>query len=400
MFDERKRIRRDLRVDFFRGLALITIFVDHLPHNRWAAITQQNFGFSDAAELFVALAGFSAVLAYGRYLDTLSIEGLRKIANRIGSIYVYHIGTLLVVAAILMVIARVAGDVTLLELMKFQSLLSGDVTAVLGAALLVIQPTFFDILPLYVVLLAIFPLLYVLLSKSIPLGLAASALPWLLVQFVPLNLPTASGDGWHFNPLAWQFLMALGMAAAIKSQRNQLRPSGVLIVLALLILIVSVVLRAPWTRWPLYLGAAPIALEPYGALMVKTTLGPARLLHFIAFGYLLLALIPPRAAWLKTRLARTLSDTGRNSLEVFCLGVVLSVVAGALVIGAGHDAVVESWVTTAGAAALLVLGVALAREMRARKQARQRRRRSAPTATAVQVGASASSIGVGSDAPG
>jgi hypothetical protein len=93
MFDERKRIRRDLRVDFFRGLALITIFVDHVPHNRWAAITQQNFGFSDAAELFVALAGYSAVLAYGRYLDTLSIEGLRKLANRIGSIYVYHIGS-------------------------------------------------------------------------------------------------------------------------------------------------------------------------------------------------------------------------------------------------------------------------------------------------------------------
>jgi hypothetical protein len=380
MFDERKRIRRDLRVDFFRGLALITIFVDHVPHNRWAAITQQNFGFSDAAELFVALAGFSAVLAYGRYFDTLSIDGVRKIASRIGSIYVYHIATLLIVAAILLVISRVAGDATLLGLMKFEPLLSGDVTAVVGAALLVIQPTFFDILPLYVVLLAIFPLLYALLSRSIPLGLASSALPWLLVQFVPLNLPTATGEGWHFNPLAWQFLMALGMAAAIKSRRQELQPSRVLIALALLILIVSVFLRAPWTRWPLYLDWVPIALKPYGALMVKTTLGPARLLHFIAFGYLLLAVIPPRAAWLKTRLARTFSDAGRNSLEVFCLGVVLSVIGGALVIAAGHDAVVESWVTTAGAATLLLLGVGLAREMRARKQARQRRLRSSPAA--------------------
>ena len=379
MFDEKKRIRRDLRVDFFRGLALITIFVDHVPHNRWAAITQQNFGFSDAAELFVALAGFSAVLAYGRYLDgALSTEGLRKIASRIGTIYVYHMGTLLIVAALLLAISAVSGHTTLLELMRFETLLSGDPTEVAAAALLVLQPTFFDILPLYVVLLAVFPLLYVVLRKSIPLGLALSAVPWAVVQFVPLNLPTITGDGWHFNPFAWQFLLALGIAAALKSRRHELPPSPLWMATALLILVVSFALRAPWTRWPLYLGQAPIDLEPYGALMVKTTLGPARLIHFLAFGYLLLVLIPPRAAWLKTRAARTIADAGRHSLDVFCLGVILSVLGGAIVIATGHDAVVESWVTTAGAAALLLFGMALAREVRARKKARERRARLAP----------------------
>lgn len=374
MFDEKKRIRRDLRVDFFRGLALLTIFVDHVPHNRWAAITQQNFGFSDAAELFVALAGFSAVLAYGRYFDgALSMEGLRKLANRIGTIYVYHIGTLLVVASILLAMSNVAGYATLLDLMKFQPLLSGDPKGAIAAALLVLQPTFFDILPLYVVLLALFPLLFMVMKASIPLGLAVSAVPWLFVQFVPLNLPTVSGGGWHFNPFAWQFLMALGIAAALKVQRRELRPSPILMSAAFLILVVSVILRAPWTRWPLELGVAPIDLKPYGALMVKTTLGPARLLHFVAFGYLLLTVIPPRADWLKTRAARTIADAGRNSLDVFCLGVVLSVLGGAIVIATGHDAVVESWVTTAGAAVLLMFGMATAREVRARKKARERR---------------------------
>ena len=383
MFDERKRMRRDLRVDFFRGLALITIFVDHVPYNRWAAITQQNFGFSDAAELFVAMAGFSAVLAYGRYFDNaLSIEGMGKIAYRIGTIYVYHIGTLLIVAAILLVNLRATGDVTLIEMMRFQPLLSGDVTAAVGAATLVNQPTFFDILPLYVVLLAIFPLLYTVLKKSIPFGLALSAIPWVLAQCTPLNLPTTTGEGWFFNPFAWQFLLALGMAAALKSQRKELRPSVVLIALALLVLVVSLILRAPWVRWPLYLGAAPIDLAPYGGLMMKTTLGPLPLLHFLAFGYLLLVLIRPRAEWLKTRVARTIGDAGRNSLEVFCLGVILSVLGGAIVIATGHDAVVESWVTTAGAAVLLIFGMALAREMRAHKRARQRRLPMAPAALA------------------
>lgn len=373
MFDERRRFRRDLRVDFLRGIALLTIFIDHVPYNRWAAVTQQNFGFSDAAETFVALAGYSAVLAYGRYLDKPSpAEGVRKIANRIGIIYAYHLGTLLLIAAMLLLLTRISGDMRLVELLKFETLLSGDPAAAAGAALLLNQPTFFDILPLYVVLLALFPALYLVLRQSIPFGLALSAMPWALTQFFPFNLPTLSGETWHFNPFAWQFLMALGMAAAIKVKRNELQPSPVLITLSTLVLVVSFILRAPWARWPLHMGTAPIPLEPYGDLMLKTTLGPARLLHFIAFGYLLLVLLPPRASWLKTGLARTIADAGRNSLEVFCLGVILSVMGGAIVIAAGHDATAQSWVTAIGVALLLLFGTALAREVRAKKRARQR----------------------------
>jgi hypothetical protein len=383
MFDEKRRFRRDLRVDFLRGIALLTIFIDHVPYNRWAAVTQQNFGFSDAAETFVALAGFSAVLAYGRHLDKPSpTEGVRKIANRVGIIYAYHMGTLLFVAAMLLLLTRISGDMQLVELLKFETLLSGDPAAAAGAALLLYQPTFFDILPLYIVLLAIFPALYLVLRRSILLGLALSAVPWALTQFIPLNLPTLSGEPWHFNPFAWQFLMGLGMAAALMVKRNELRPSPLLIALAITVLVVSFVLRAPWTRWPLEMGTAPIALEPYGDLMLKMTLGPARLLHFIAFGYLLLVLLPPRASWLKTGLARTVADAGRNSLEVFCLGVVFSVIGGAIVIAAGHDATTESWVTAMGVVTLLMFGTAVAREMRARKKARQRQ--SVTLATAVE----------------
>ena len=52
---------RDHRIDFFRGLALIFIFWDHVPHNPLGQITLRNLGFSDAAEIFVFLAGYAAV---------------------------------------------------------------------------------------------------------------------------------------------------------------------------------------------------------------------------------------------------------------------------------------------------------------------------------------------------
>lgn len=61
--------QRDLRIDFFRGLALLFIFIDHVPDNVLARFTLRNFGFADAAEVFVLLAGFSAVLAYGRTFE-------------------------------------------------------------------------------------------------------------------------------------------------------------------------------------------------------------------------------------------------------------------------------------------------------------------------------------------
>lgn len=46
-------------VDFWRGFALITIFIDHVPGLVYARYTMINFSVSDAADLFVFLAGWS-----------------------------------------------------------------------------------------------------------------------------------------------------------------------------------------------------------------------------------------------------------------------------------------------------------------------------------------------------
>lgn len=55
---------RDPRLDVLRGMALVMIFINHVPGNFWEDWTSRNFGFSDAAEGFVLMAGISAGLAY------------------------------------------------------------------------------------------------------------------------------------------------------------------------------------------------------------------------------------------------------------------------------------------------------------------------------------------------
>ncbi len=61
--------KRDLRIDVFRGLALATIFIDHIPGNPYEHATLRNFGFSDAAEGFFLMSGIAAGIAYaGRFM--------------------------------------------------------------------------------------------------------------------------------------------------------------------------------------------------------------------------------------------------------------------------------------------------------------------------------------------
>ena len=52
-------------VDFWRGIALITIFINHVPGIYYARFTHANYSLSDSADLFVFLAGWSLRLLVG-----------------------------------------------------------------------------------------------------------------------------------------------------------------------------------------------------------------------------------------------------------------------------------------------------------------------------------------------
>ena len=95
---------RDLRIDFFRGLALYMIFVDHVAGDPLARFTYQILGFSDAAEIFVFLSGLACGIAYSRVLARQGLSALiLAVANRAARIYVYY--ALSSVAIILLVTA-------------------------------------------------------------------------------------------------------------------------------------------------------------------------------------------------------------------------------------------------------------------------------------------------------
>jgi hypothetical protein len=83
---------RDFRLDFFRGLALIFIFIDHIPGNAVADYTVRNFGFSDASEIFIFISGYAAGLVYMRatWREGIIFASAR-VLRRVWQLYVAHL---------------------------------------------------------------------------------------------------------------------------------------------------------------------------------------------------------------------------------------------------------------------------------------------------------------------
>src|SRR6201989_480347 len=91
---------RDTRIDVFRALALLTIFVDHVPGTAFENLTYKNFGFSDAAEVFVLISGMSVALAYGsKFQPGSRLLATLKLWRVAGRVYVPPLVPHLVVAA-------------------------------------------------------------------------------------------------------------------------------------------------------------------------------------------------------------------------------------------------------------------------------------------------------------
>ncbi|WP_246685127.1 OpgC domain-containing protein [Methylobacterium sp. WL69] len=316
--------RRDARIDVIRGFALLTIFVDHIPRNAPALLTLHNFGFSDAAEIFVLLAGYSAMVAYGGLFRRAGTKAtLARIAWRCLKIYLFQAGLLLAT----LLIVRVWMDLTgLVPRFGVRALLDmGLLPGALRGLMLNALPNYLDILPLYILLLALFPLVYVGLRRS-PWGtLALSGLIWLAANVDHrLNLPNAAAvdDGWYFNPFAWQFLFVIGAALSVAVRaRGGLLPRHPILTAAALIYLVGALLQAfPWAEWGLW-DLRPLAMTAPD----KSRVAPLRLLHILALTSLVFA--SPTVLRLSSRpWLRPFDACGRNSLEIFAAGCLAALV--------------------------------------------------------------------------
>ncbi|MFD0934417.1 OpgC family protein [Methylobacterium trifolii] len=355
--------RRDARIDVLRGIALLMIFIDHIPGNAPALFTLHNFGFSDAAEIFVLLAGYSAMAAYGGLFQRAGAgPTLARIAWRCLRIYLYQAGLLLAT----LLIVRAWMDYThLVPRFGVRPLLDmGLLPGLLRGLMLNALPNYLDILPLYILLLALFPLVYLGLRRSVWGVLALSGTIWLAANVDhTINLPNAAAvdDGWYFNPFAWQFLFVIGAALslAVRARGGLLPRHPILTAAAWIYLVCALLQAAPWGEWGLW-DLRPLAM----AAPDKSRVAPLRLLHILALTSLVFA-SPALLRLSGRRWLHPFDACGRHSLEIFAAGCMAALTGRILYRTLGPAWPLQVAVNLGGLALMLGLGLALdARERR------------------------------------
>jgi hypothetical protein len=318
---------RDLRLDFFRGLALVFIFLDHIPDNLVSYFTLANIVFSDAAEIFVFLSGYTAALVFGAVLaQNGTIFTIAQVLKRCWTLYVAHIFLFVVFVAQVSYTAAKFDNPMFLDEMKVWDFLQEPHTAILQALALRFQPHFLDILPLYIVLLLAFSFILPLLRLWPWAVLAASGALYLAATIFRFNLHTYPEGVWYFNPFAWQILFVVGAALALADAagRRRLREWPGLIWLSAGFLVFCVLARTAMTAADFFEATPGWAAQLIWLIGDKVTLGPLRLLNFLALAHVTVTVLRKDHTIFRSPFAEPVILCGQHSLNIFCLGIFLS----------------------------------------------------------------------------
>ena len=320
---------RDLRLDLFRGIALWLIFLDHIPSNLVAWGTIRNYGFSDATEIFVFVSGYTAAFVYGREMRERGfvIAGAH-ILRRAWQIYVAHVFLFAIYLAEISYVATSFENPLFAEEMNILDFLKQPEVTIVEALLLKFKPANMDILPLYIILLLLFPPTLWLLQFRASLALGASVLLYVLTWHFNWNLPSYPEGHWFFNPFAWQLLFVFGAWCALGGAQRlgAVLQSRVTLGVAVAYLLFAFVITLTW-----YLPGmgqyVPHRLEQLIYPIDKVNLDVLRFAHFLALAVVTVRFIPREWPVLKSRWLWAPIVCGQHSLEIFCLGVFLSFAA-------------------------------------------------------------------------
>ncbi len=278
---------RDLRLDLFRGVANWAIFLDHIPDNVVNWITTRNYGFSDAADLFVFISGYTASFVYARMmLERGFIVGATRLTKRVWQLYVAHVILFVIYIVTIGYVAQRFSDSQIINEFNVAGLLrKPDLT----------------------------------MLASIALWLAARQFGW--------NLPAYPAGTWYFNPFCWQLLFVFGSWCALGGARKSISvinaPITLYICIAYMIFALVMTMAG---RFPDFGALFPQWFYATFNPNDKTNLAPYRFLHFVVIVILVIRFVPKDWPGLEWKVFDPVVVCGQQSLAVFCVGIFLSFV--------------------------------------------------------------------------
>jgi hypothetical protein len=361
--------QRVSELDALRGLMLLWITATHLP-TPLSAYVNQPFGFFAGTEGFIFLSALFTGRIYFRIAEREGWGAMcRRLWARAGRLYCYQLLLLVVAFAIGAPLAARGNRPAVHNLLDFY--FAAGPRAYIDAALLIYRPPLLDILPIYIIFLALTPFALILGSRlGWRYAFAGGVTLWLLAQVglrsfahgvltrdfglqVPLNEMGA------FDLWAWQLWWLSGLWLGVRWARDDLRLeawANRIVIPAAIVSGFFLVLRYAQI-------AGFVDFGKFGSLLDKWSLGAGRIVDFAAVG----ALVVRFRSALKPLAIPPLVMLGRAALEVFC--VHLLCVFAALTI-MGDRPVIRGWAAStlivASWSALLLTSALVARAKRGR----------------------------------
>ena len=330
--------QRDLRLDFFRGIGMFIIFIAHVPNNDWSLWIPARFGFSDATEIFVFCSGMASAIAFASVFEKRGFwMGTARIAHRSWQVYWAHIGLFFAAAAMLS-----AADILLdtgtknIASLNLQKFISTETAACLaGLFTLTYVPNLFDILPMYLVILMLIPVVMALSRLNPICAIVFCVALWLIATQGYWRFPAEpwSERRWDVNPLAWQLVFFTGFAF-IRGWIPAPPIDKRLVWIASIITVVSMFLNKPELVQLLPDGVRRSAIP--AVLMDKSNFGIIRYVHFLSLAYLAYAAAGDKGERLSGAFVSMCCRVGQQALAVFIAGIMLALLSGVVLRQAGY----------------------------------------------------------------
>jgi hypothetical protein len=343
----------DLRILLLLGVANWFLFLDHIPHNAVSSLTLRNFGFSGATDLFVFVGGYAAAAIYAKMmLERGFVVAATRIFKRTWQLYAAYVVLFVVYVELIGYVATQTAAPEIISEFNITGFIDYPIRTLIHGLLLQAKPLNLDVLQLFIVLMALLPIvLFGMLRWPRP-TMAASVALYLAARRFDWNLSSFPEGRWYFNPFCWQLLFVLGAWFALGGKRQaglirSMQDTPAVRIAALLYLLFALAITSA-ARLPNLAEVIPDPLLSAFLPNDKENLAPSRVLHLLALAFLFTLVVPRNWRGFRWQALQPAIKCGEEWLAMFCSGVFLSFAAHFVLITGPSSLAMQVLVSIAG----------------------------------------------------
>ncbi|NPT38321.1 OpgC domain-containing protein [Paraburkholderia xenovorans] len=308
---------RSIEVDFFRGVVLIVIVLDHIPGSTLSHLMLHAYALCDSAEVFVFLGGYASAAAYTTVLAKRGESAAKmRFVRRCWEIYRAYLLTAVLTLLSGAALAALNLNRPMIDLTGWPPFAVQPLREALDIMLLRRQPYLSSVLPMYVIFALCVPFAVPLARRSSLLALGLSVAIWALARPLAALFSIDDVASWAFNPFAWQLMFVLGILSRVQPISERFHATR----------------TARWCTWVAAVAVLAFAIVKLFVLTqplpgtFKQNLSPDRVINFIVIAWVAAQFVRMGSiAWLARRLPAVVT-VGRTGLVCFVAGTLVSLI--------------------------------------------------------------------------